>query len=71
MQQNPWREKGVPTALALGRGGGTRIPYIMGVAPLVDGFDSVRAIRRTATGIRLAAAGGACIDHAVDTKVIH
>jgi hypothetical protein len=46
----------------------TRIPYLMGVAPLTTGFDAVRSIRRTAAGIRLQAAGGAHIDHAVDTS---
>jgi hypothetical protein len=39
LADNPWKEKGVPTALALGRKKSTRIPYIMGVAPLPDGFD--------------------------------
>jgi hypothetical protein len=71
LQDNPWRGKGVPTALTLGRGKSTRIPYIMGVAPLAGGFDSVLAVERTGTGIRLTAASGACIDHAVDTTFIH
>jgi hypothetical protein len=70
LADNPWKEKGVPTALALVRGKSTRIPYIMGVAPLPDGFDSVSTIQRTATGIRLTAASGAHIDHAVDTAFI-
>jgi hypothetical protein len=68
---NPWKEKGVPTSIALGRRKSTRIPYIMGVAPLAPGFDSVRTIQRTASGIRLQSGSGAQIDHAVDTTFIH
>jgi hypothetical protein len=70
LADNPWKEKGVPTALALGRKKRTRIPYIMGVAALPDGFDAVRAIQRTSTGILLTAASGARIDHVVDTTFI-
>ncbi len=70
LEANPWSGKGIPTALNLGKKKGTRIPYIMGVALLPDGFDSVAAIRRTDAGIRLEAAGGAHIDHAVDTTFI-
>lgn len=70
LADNPWRAKGVPTSVALSRSRCTRIPYIMGVAPLPAGFGSVHRIQRTATGIRLQSAGGACIDHAVDTAFI-
>ncbi|MEI6562619.1 MAG: hypothetical protein WCO68_11160 [Verrucomicrobiota bacterium] len=70
LANNPWREKGIPTAITLGRRKSIRIPYIMGVAPLPEGFDSVSAIQRTATGIRLQAVSGAHIDHAVDTTFI-
>jgi hypothetical protein len=42
----------------------------MGIAPLPAGFGSVHSIRRTATGIRLQSAGGALLDHAVDTTFI-
>ena len=70
LAKNPWKEKGVPTSLALSRRKATRIPYIMGVAPLPTGFDSVRSIKRTATGIRLQAASGTFIDHVVDTNFI-
>jgi hypothetical protein len=69
-EDNPWKEKGVPTTLALGGGKNTRIPYIMGVAPLVDGFDIVRAVQRTDTGIRLTAASGAQLDHTVDLSFL-
>jgi hypothetical protein len=71
VEDNPWSAKGVPTSLDLGRGGSVRIPYIMGVVPLVDGFDTVQAVQRTGSGIRLVAASGACTDHAVDTSFIH
>ncbi|MEI6035988.1 MAG: hypothetical protein WCS65_17110, partial [Verrucomicrobiae bacterium] len=60
----------VPTSLALTRSKSTRIPYIMGIAPLPAGFDSVRTIQRTTTGIRLQSGSGAHIDHAVDTTFI-
>ena len=70
LAKNPWKEKGVPTSLALSRKKPTRIPYIMGVAELPDGFDTVRSIRRTATGIRLQSASGATIDHAVDASFL-
>lgn len=70
LKDNPWKGKGVPTSHTLSKRKGTRIPYIMGVAPLVAGFDSVRAIERTDSGIRLSAAGGAHIDHAVDLAFI-
>jgi hypothetical protein len=62
LADNPWRKKGIPTAIALGNRKCTRIPYIMGVAALPDGFDTVSAIRRTDTGIRLHAAGGPHMD---------
>lgn len=71
LSKNPWKDQGVPTARKFARGKTTRIPYIMGVAPLPDGFDAVRSIRRTATGIRLQSAGGLTIDHAVDTAYLH
>jgi hypothetical protein len=70
LADNPWREKGVPTSLAFTKGKTTRIPYIMGVAALPPGFDSVAGIQRTDTGVRLQSASGACIDHAVDTTFI-
>ena len=70
LADNPWKKKGIPTALALGGRNPTRIPYIMGVAPLPAGFDCVRGIQRTGTGIRLSAAGGAIIDHVVDTTFL-
>jgi len=71
LENNPWREKGIPTAITFGRGKSTRIPYIMGVAPLPDAFDSVHSIQRTASGIRLQAEAGSHIEHAVDTTFIH
>lgn len=67
---NPWKEKGVPTAHTLSPAKPTRIPYIMGVAALPDGFDTVRSIGRTATGIRLQSASGRQIDHTVDLSFI-
>ncbi|MFA6959726.1 MAG: hypothetical protein WC205_03125 [Opitutaceae bacterium] len=67
---NPWREKGVPTSLKFSRGKPTRIPYIMGVAALPEGFDTVRCIHQTTTGIRLQSASGRQIDHAVDISFI-
>jgi hypothetical protein len=70
LAKNPWKEKGVPTSLTFARGKTTRIPYIMGVAALPAGFDTVRSIRRTATGIRLQSANGRQIDHAVDTSFL-
>jgi len=70
LANNPWKEKGVPTSIDLGRSKCLRIPYIMGIAPLPDGFDSVRAIKRTGSGIRVIAASGAQIDHTVDTSFI-
>lgn len=68
LQDNPWKRKGVPTSVDLQQC--VRIPYLMGVAPLTAGFDTVRTIRRTATGIRLTAASGASIDHAVDLSFL-
>jgi len=70
LEDNPWKDKGVLTSLALTRSKSTRIPYIMGIAPLAAGFDSVRSIQRTATGIRLQSGSGTPIDHAVDTTFI-
>lgn len=70
LADNPWKDKGIPTALKLSRKKSTRIPYIMGVAALPDAFDSVKTILRTNTGIRLTAESGAHIDHAVDTTFI-
>jgi hypothetical protein len=67
---NPWNEKGVPTSLAFSRRRPVRIPYILGVAALPEGFDAVRRIQRTTTGIRLRSAGGAIIEHAVDTSFL-
>ena len=70
LADNPWKQKGVPTSVALSRSKSTRIPYIMGIAPLPAGFDSVHGIQRTATGIRLQSASGPRIDHAVDPTFI-
>lgn len=70
LAKNPWREKGVPTALRFAQGAGTRIPYIMGVAALPEGFDTVRGIVRTRDGIRLRSASGRVIEHAVDTAFL-
>ena len=70
LADNPWKEKGVPTSIAFVRGKSTRIPYIMGIARLAAGFDSVRTIQRTDTGIRLQSESGAHIDHSVDTTFI-
>ena len=70
LADNPWQDKGVPTSLAFTKGKPTRIPYVMGIAALPAGFDAVRSIQRTATGIRLQAASGARIEHAVDTTFI-
>ncbi len=70
LAENPWRKKGVRTAVVLSERMATRIPYIMGVASLPPGFDSVRRIRRTGTGIRLESTRGVWIDHAVDTAFI-
>ena len=67
---NPWREKGVPTSLALSPRKPTRIPHIMGVAALPAGFDVVRTIRRTATGICLESARGRSIEHPVDLSFL-
>ena len=71
LADNPWKDKGVPTSITFKRGQCTRIPYLMGIAPLSAGFDTVRTIQRTATGIRLESAGGAQIDHVVDTSFLH
>ncbi len=70
LENNPWKEKGIPTTINLGSSKTTRIPYIMGVAHVTDSFDTVRSIKRTNTGIRLQAANGEHIDHAVDTTFI-
>lgn len=67
---NPWQEKGVPTFHSFTKGKPVRIPHIMGVAALPEGFDAVRSIRRTPTGICLQAANGLKIDHAVDTAFL-
>jgi hypothetical protein len=70
LAKNPWKDKGIPTAISFKSGRITRIPYIMGVAPIPAGFDSVRSIERTANGIRLEAASGAHIDHTVLTEFL-
>ena len=70
LEDNPWKQKGVATSITFTKGKATRIPYIMGVAALPEGFDSVRSIVRTATGIRLESVSRAQIDHAVDTTFI-
>ena len=70
LAKNPWSDKGIPTAIPLDRRKSTRIPYIMGVAPIPDRFDIVSSIQRTAKGICLASASGAQIDHAVDISFV-
>lgn len=67
---NPWREKGVPTSLAFSRRRAARIPYIMGVAALPAGFGAVETITRVPGGVRLEAAGGRTVEHAVDTAFL-
>lgn len=70
IQNNSWKEKGVPTTLPLKRSKLTRIPYIMGIVPIPEHFDSVRKIRRISNGIRLVAPDGTAIDHTVDTSFL-
>lgn len=70
LAENPWNAKGVPTSLKFSPARAARIPYIMGVAALPDGFDVVRSIRRTDTGVRLTSANGRQIDHAVDLSFL-
>ena len=70
LEKNPWREKGVPTALPLGGKKGLRIPYIMGVAALPGDFEKVSAIERVSGGVRLLSPGGAHIDHRVNLEHI-
>lgn len=67
LADNPWKKRGIATALALGGRKVVRLPYIMGVAPLTKDFDQVRSVRRTATGIRLSSSSGGVIDHVIDT----
>lgn len=71
LADNPWSQKGIPTALDLGAAESVRIPYIMGVAAIPEGFDTVAAIRRTADGIRLESLAGPQVEHAVDTAFLH
>lgn len=70
LSKNPWTEKGVPTSLNFSRRKTTNIPYIMGVTALPDGFDIVRSIHRSSTGIWLRSASGRLIEHPVDTTFI-
>jgi hypothetical protein len=70
MADNPWKEKGIPTSIALRQGKNTSIPYIMGVAPTPNSFDSVRSIQRVSGGIRIESSTGTHIHHAVDTSFI-
>ncbi len=70
LAKNPWSDKGIPTSVPLGRKKSVRIPYIMGVAELPGGFDRVRSIQRTSSGVRIQSESGAHIEHAVDTSYI-
>jgi hypothetical protein len=70
LSRNPWKDKGVPTSLTFQKRKATRIPYIMGVAPIPAKFDPVRSITRTPAGIRIQSAGGATVEHAVDTAFL-
>jgi hypothetical protein len=70
MENNPWKEKGIPTTINLETSPSVRIPYIMGVVALTEGFDSVRSIKRTDNGILLKSASGQCIEHSVDTHFL-
>ncbi len=65
--KNPWSEKGIPTTLKLQKNRPLRIPYIMGVAAIPDGFDTVKTLSKTQGGIRLESPSGLEIRHAVDT----
>lgn len=70
VQPNPWSAKGVPTALAPGPRRPLRIPYIMGVAAVPEGFGAVRAIRRRKGFVEIFPASGAPVRHAVDTAFL-
>lgn len=70
LAKNPWSDKGVPTSLAFSRRKVGRVPYIMGVAALPAGFDTVRAIRRTPSGVVIESASGRTIEHVVDTAFL-
>lgn len=70
LADNPWKDQGVATSVDLGASACTRVPYIMGIAALSPGFDRVKTIERTATGIRLCAESGSTIDHVVNTQFL-
>ena len=57
-QPNALSRRGIPTSLNLDPRKPTAINYIMGVAALPAGFDRVKAIRPTNTGIELVADNG-------------
>lgn len=66
VEPNPWREKGVPTALPLSPDQPRRVPYIFGVAAWPEGWGRVMAIRPVAGGIQIVSSEGEEIFHPVD-----
>jgi len=69
--KNPWNEKGIPTAVQLRRDRKHRIPYIMGVAGIPDGFAAVTSIERMDRGILLKSPEGQEIRHTIDTTFLN
>lgn len=54
---NPLNRRGIPTTLTLHPKKPTTVSYIIGVAEIPNGFESVRAIRPVADGVELVGAG--------------
>ncbi|MFI5356197.1 MAG: hypothetical protein ACHQ4G_02555 [Opitutales bacterium] len=68
---NPVARRGIPTVLHLDPARPLTVPYIMGVAAIPRGFDTVRRIDFHDDHIVLRAASGPTLRHAVDVSFLH
>jgi hypothetical protein len=64
--RNPVSRRGIPTVLTLDPRRPLQVPYVMGVAAIPRGFDTVRRIDFRGDHIVLRAASGRTVRHAVD-----
>ena len=68
---NPVSRRGIPTALRLDPRRPLVVPYIMAVAAIPRGFDTVSTISFLGDHLVLRAASGQAVRHAVDLSFLH
>lgn len=71
VRPNPVSRRGIPTAIRLDPRRPLVVPYIMGVAAIPRGFDTVRRVDFRGDHVMLHAASGKTVRHPVDLAFLH